>query len=84
MQAERRRHTQIRTRYVSIGHTALRNERSRRRIVVRITPKRNKDGREKDKRQHTQDARKKGDTMTISNIESTTHLTPKGDPIIVH
>ena len=33
----------------SIGHTALCNERSRRRTVVRITPKKNKDGREKDK-----------------------------------
>ena len=35
--------------YASIGHTALCNERSRRRTVIRITPKKNKDRREKDK-----------------------------------
>ena len=39
MREERRRHTQIRTWYVIIGHTALCNERSRRRTVVRPTPK---------------------------------------------
>ena len=36
--------------YVSTGHTALCNERSRRRTVARITPKKKKDRREKDKK----------------------------------
>ena len=53
--------------YVSIGHTALRNETSRRHTVVRVILRRReiKTDERKTKRQHTQDARKESEERTM-------------------